>query len=178
MLNQRARDQIIGGLFIAAVFVLLSPMLFDQNALPVGSVTDIDTTEIVVGEQSKSTPQSLTEIESTRTRLSGLLDNEGYWVDSETLIGQPILGESAEAHGAKPAWAIQVASFIEERNALSLRDELVVLELPAWLVHVRKDGRKVTRVGVGPMVSLESAKIMKERLVEDYPESIIVSFKL
>ena len=45
-------------------------------------------------------------------------------------------------------------------------------------MHVRKDGRKVTRVGVGPMVSLESAKIMKERLVEDYPESIIVSFKL
>ena len=40
------------------------------------------------------------------------------------------------------------------------------------------DVRKVTRVGVGPMVSLESAKIMKERLVEDYPESIIVSFKL
>ena len=71
-----------------------------------------------------------------------------------------------------------MASFIEERNALSLRDKLTVLDLPAWLVHVRKDGRKVTRVGVGPMVSLESAKIMKERLVEDYPESIIVSFKL
>ena len=58
MLNQRARDQIIGGLFIAAVFVLVSPMLFDRNALPVGLVTDIDTTEIVVGEQSKSIPQS------------------------------------------------------------------------------------------------------------------------
>ena len=178
MLNQRARDQIIGGLFIAAVIVLVSPMLFDRNALPVDSVTVIDTTEIVVGEQSKLTPEALAEIESTRRRLEGLLDNEGYWVDSETLIGEPILGESAEAHGAKPAWAIQVASFIEERNAVSLRDELVVLELPAWLVHVRKDGRKVTRVGVGPMVSLESAKIMKERLVEDYPESIIVSFKL
>lgn len=178
VLKQQARDRIIGGFFIGAVIVLVAPILFDRDELPIGSVVDIEVPELIVGERIKVNPLSSTEIESKRTRLRELVDSEGYWIESGTLIGEPILGEDAEAQGLNSAWAVQVASFIKEENAISLRDKLVVQDFSAWLAHVHKDGRKVTRVGVGPMVSLESAKIIKERLIEAYPESIIVSFKL
>ena len=176
-LTQQTRDRIVGGVFIGALIVLLAPLVIDRHEIIVSEVVDIKPPHIKPNVPNKEIPPS-EEIESTGKRLSSLIDDEGYWADSGTLIGEPILGEDLEKQGLKPTWAVQVASFIEEENAVSLRNELATQDLVAWLVHVRKNGRKVTRVGVGPMISLEAAKNMQERLIETYPESIIVSFQL
>jgi DedD protein len=62
------------------------------------------------------------------------------------------------------AWAVQVGSFSEHENALSLRDKLRASGFAAFDEPARSDGERVFRVMVGPEFNRERAEGLQARL--------------
>lgn len=79
--------------------------------------------------------------------------------------------ETAPAEApAAPAlkWAVQVASFTQAENATALRDRLVGDGYTAFLSNVKRDGKVVTRVAVGPYITRDAAAREKDDVDQRY----------
>nr|VFJ47119.1 MAG: DedD protein [Candidatus Kentron sp. FM]VFJ48894.1 MAG: DedD protein [Candidatus Kentron sp. FM]VFK08221.1 MAG: DedD protein [Candidatus Kentron sp. FM] len=76
---------------------------------------------------------------------------------------------SAESESSKEsalkAWAVQVGSFSEQRNALGLRDRLRAKGYRAFVKSIEADGN--TRVFVGPTLRRDDALRAHEKLYSD-----------
>ena len=80
-----------------------------------------------------------------------------------------LLGCAAPVEPAKrPAgWVVQLGSFSNERNALGLRDRLVKKGYPAFVETSTSDGKRVSRVFVGPEKTRDEAKARLPVLLEE-----------
>ena len=61
-------------------------------------------------------------------------------------------------------WAVQVASFGEEENALKLRDRLRSEAKEAFISTVRQDEETLRRVAVGPLLDRGEAEGLRDEL--------------
>jgi DedD protein len=75
------------------------------------------------------------------------------------------------------AWAVQVGSFSERENAMSLRDELRASGFAAFEEKVVADGEQVYRVKVGPEFNRERAEDLQARLrSKENLQGIVVTY--
>lgn len=78
------------------------------------------------------------------------------------------------ATGESSAWVVQVGSFVQETNALVLRDRLQQQGYEAFAEQGSSDGQELWRVRVGPVPTRERAESLKQRLEEQRGETALV----
>ena len=88
----------------------------------------------------------------------GLRPAEG---DLPVHVAEPVL---TEANAATRVWAVQVASFGEEGNALKLRDRLRSDGYEAFISTVKQEGQVLSRVAVGPFLEESEAEALRGEL--------------
>ena len=79
---------------------------------------------------------------------------------------------------ATDAWAVQLASFALQENAVDLRDKLRADGFEAFVTSYRPPGGEVlNRVAIGPVLDVSRAERLQEELSERYEvEARIMAF--
>ena len=106
-----------------------------------------------------------------------MVDADGYWVESGTRFGEPILlpiGDETEV------FAVQLATFDEQVNARKMRERLLGDGEEAFISQYKQrglSGEKIRyRVAVGPMLSHTLAKEKRTSYTQTYGvEAIVVA---
>ena len=184
-MTELTRYRVTGAIFLASIAIIFLPMLFDGDGLKPTEAFNSEAFDLqqavdaldfsVAGSDDTSEPPGSKAALDAREVLRETIDEEGYLVDNNTRIGDPVL--SIEDTSTL-VWAVQVGSFDQYDNATALRDRLLQDGYSAWLSNVRKAGGNRTRVAVGPLLLRNDALTMEEELVERYDglEALIVGF--
>lgn len=98
----------------------------------------------------------------------------GTAADAEAGDGTDADADSGAASGESSAWVVQVGSFVQETNALVLRDRLQQQGYEAFAEQGSSDGQELWRVRVGPVPTRERAESLKQRLEEQRGETALV----
>ena len=184
-MTELTRYRVTGAIFLASIAIIFLPMLFDGDGLKPTEAFNSEAFDLqqavdaldfsVAGSDDTSEPPGSKAALDAREVLRETIDEEGYLVDNNTRIGDPVL--SIEDTSTL-VWAVQVGSFDQYDNATALRERLLQDGYSAWLSNVRKAGRSRTRVAVGPILLRTDALSMEEELVDRYDglEALIVGF--
>jgi len=165
------KQRIIGAVVITALAAIFIPMLFDEpvdesgrtmSELKIPPVPDMSP-----DSRLKSTPGSIDEVLSSRQNES----LEGTGLDH---------GEAAGTAGNQPKfvrWVIQIGSFSQRENALSLRDQLKKQGFKAFVDSRELPGKgTLYRVRVGPELDKQRAEELRNKIdAMNQIHSIVVS---
>lgn len=161
-MDEQTRYRVTGSLFLLAIAVILFPMLFDGAGLETVEIEPLSVPRTVPEVPSRAEQAPESDLLARADALSEVLDDDGFQTDAGgTRIGEPVLMEADEQ---TRVWAVQVASFGEEANALKLRDELRSREFEAFISTVRQDDAVLRRVAVGPVLDRSEADGLRDRL--------------
>jgi len=69
-------------------------------------------------------------------------------------------------HSSIQAWALQVGSFNEEANALTLKDKLMAKRFPAYVDPLKTPKKTVYRVRIGPELDRSRLEKLKQEVLE------------
>lgn len=188
----RRRYRVTGGVFLAAVALIVLPMLFDPAA---PSDVDLPSVSMPTDLPVLDEPPPLlhddgfiAEAEAQEARV----DEDGYDRQTGGRIGEPFLLEEGEVEArqaagtttddrpanAQPLWAVQVAAFADRANARAFRDQLKKDGFAAFTTSVKRSGEILHRVAVGPLVSRSDAESERQTLAKQYElDAIIVGFE-
>ena len=199
VLTEQTRYRLIGTIFLVAVAAITLPMLFDGEGVEPMQLDPLPPATFDV-ERDESPPPDMTPALQAQRELAAAIDADGYATETGTRFGDPVLIEDppptqvaaddvsaapvlpAPASSAAPTasalkWAVQVGSFGQAENATSLRDQLVDDGYAAFLSNVKRDGKVVTRVAVGPFIEHAAAVRQKDALDRRYRvEAAVVRF--
>ena len=163
-MNEQTRYRVTGSLFLLAVAVILFPMLFDGEGLSTIRIEPLNVPETVPDVPSRADRAPVSDLIARADALTQVLDEEGFQAEADgTRIGEPVLTDVDED---TRVWAVQVASFGEEGNALTLRDELRSRQLEAFISTVKQNDVILRRVAVGPFLDRTTADGLRDELSE------------
>lgn len=161
-MDEQTRYRVTGSLFLLAVAIIIFPMLFDGEGLKAVQIEPLDVPKTVPDVDRRDDIAPATDFEARVEELAGRVDEEGFQTDAAgTRFGEPVL---TEANAATRVWAVQVASFGEEGNALKLRDRLRSDGYEAFISTVKQEGQVLSRVAVGPFLEESEAEALRGEL--------------
>lgn len=161
-MDEQTRYRVTGSLFLLAVAIIVFPMLFDGEGLRSVEIQPLDVPKTVPEVSRREDVAPATDLLTRVEELSSELDDEGFQTDTTgTRFGEPVLSET---DAATRIWAVQVASFGEEENALKLRDQLRGDGYEAFISTVKQDGQVLNRVAVGPFLDQAEADDFRDEL--------------
>ncbi len=175
-MDEQTRYRVTGSLFLLAIAVILFPMLFDGAGLASVQIEPLEVPRTVPDVPSRAGQAPESDLLARADALSQTMDDEGFQADAGgTRIGEPVL---MEADDETRVWAVQVASFGEEENALKLRDELRSREFEAFISTVRQNDAVLRRVAVGPLLDRSAADGLRDELSDalDLEDVRVVAF--
>lgn len=173
-MNEQTRYRVTGSLFLLAVAVIVFPMLFDGEGLPPVEVEPLTVERVAPKVMRREDLAPATDLLERAAELSAQVDDEGYLTDGGTRFGEPIL---TEADDTTRVWAVQLASFSDEENALNLRDRLRQDGYEAFISTMRKNDEVLSRVAVGPLLDRDDADTLRDTLSQDLSlDARIVAF--
>jgi DedD protein len=173
-MDEQTRYRVTGSLFLIAIAVIVFPMLFDGEGLPQVRIEPLRLNEEVpaVPRRGDLAPES--DLIDRARELAAQTDAEGYLTDRGNRLGEPVL---SEADASTRVWAVQVASFSDEDNALALRDRLRGDGYEAFISSLKRDDEVLSRVAVGPLLNREDADTLRRNLTDALAlETRIVAF--
>ena len=173
--NEQTRYRVTGGLFLLAVVVIVVPMLFDGAGLAPVVIEPLDVPKVVPDVRRRVDVAPASEILERSAELAAQVDESGFQTDATgTRFGEPVLSEPGTATAV---WAIQLASFESDENALKLRDRLRREGHEAFISTVRKSGRVLRRVAIGPFLEREVAEKLRDEISREFSlEARLVAF--
>lgn len=161
-MDEQTRYRVTGSLFLLAVAVIVLPMLFDGDGLERLELEPLNVPRDVPAVSRRIEVAPASDVVERAAELAAEVDEEGFQTDSSgTRIGEPVL---AEADDVTQVWAVQVASFSDEANALKLRDRLRGDDYEAFISTARQKGEVVSRVAVGPLLDRTEAQALRDTL--------------
>ena len=161
-MDEQTRYRVTGSLFLLAIAVILFPMLFDGAGLEPLEIEPLNVPKEVPDVPSRETMAPASDFIARADALREAVDEEGFQADAGgTRMGEPVLSEPDET---TRVWAVQVASFGEEANALKLRDRLRAADREAFISTVRQDEETLRRVAVGPLLDRAEADGLRDEL--------------
>ena len=191
-MEQRLKNRLVGASVIVALVVIFVPEYFDEETEVVAPATDrnaeaIDdfSSRIVPLAESDDTVSQPTS-SSVEPEIEPDVDNQVDMRDVEGPIAQPFpvpLGKpSTDVDGnvervGLTVWAVQLASFSQSSNALTLRDSLREQGYAAFVQTVVGEQGSVTRVYVGPELFREQAETIRKKLTSETSlEAMVVKY--
>lgn len=191
-LNDGFKQRIVGALVLAALAVIFLPTLFDREGARYIDVTsqippppDIQPIEIseptpVEGGEPVPEPEEIFQPQPLERPLEdvGERDSGTGPEKTESSADAASGAEKAEppqkaqqdsapvldADGLPVAWVVQVASYSESSRADKLRARLLDEGYKAYIRAATTDKGRLSRVFVGPKVSEEDARAVKQEL--------------
>jgi DedD protein len=161
-MDERTRYRVTGSLFLLAIAVILFPMLFDGAGLEPLRIEPLDVPQNVPEVPSRESMAPASDFVARADELRDSVAEGGFQLDAEgTRMGEPVLTEPDET---TRVWAVQVASFGEEANALTLRDKLRSDDKAAFISTVRQNDEILRRVAVGPLLDKAEADSLRDEL--------------
>ncbi|MDE0064120.1 MAG: SPOR domain-containing protein [Gammaproteobacteria bacterium] len=174
-MTEQTRYRITGSLFLLALAVIFLPMLFDGDGVPgvVVAPVDVDFVPEAVQRFEEAAPAS--DFAERVAELRQEVDEQGFHLETGTRIGEPVLSVPDDA---TDAWAVQLASFARQENAMDLRDKLRADGFEAFVTSYRPPGGDVlNRVAVGPFLDVSRAERLQRELSQRYEvEARIMAF--
>ena len=196
-MNEVTRYRLIGTIFLLSLAAIFLPMIFDAPApslQDVASTSDLNNTQTFENVDPRAEVESLiaqmeqeqqamdqafadSKLQEKVDGIREMVDADGYWVESGTRLGEPILlpiGDETEG------FAVQLATFDEQVNARTMRERLLGDGEEAFLSQYKQrglGGEKIRyRVAVGPMLSHTLAKEKRTSYTQTYGvEAIVVA---
>ena len=172
-MTERARNRIIGGVFLASLLVIVVPMFFDEPMkldldLTPPESADLDEFEPPILD----VPDDRLIVEAERA-ISSMVE-DGHLVESGTRVGEPILTFNADE---ATQWAVQLASFAKLENAEILKSTVESDGHRAWISSAVVNEDKVHRVIVGPYIKRGDAQETVTQFHDSYQiDPIVVGF--
>ncbi len=175
-MDEQTRYRVTGSLFLLAIAVILFPMLFDGAGLTPVQIAPLDVPKTVPDVPSRESKAPASDFVARADALRDSVQEGGFQPDAGgTRMGEPVLTEPDET---TRVWAVQVASFGEEANALKLRDQLRSDDKEAFISTVRQDDETLRRVAVGPLLDRAEADGLRDELARtlDLSDVRVVAF--
>ncbi len=161
-MDERIRYRVTGSLFLLAIAIILFPMLFDGAGLEPLEIEPLNVPMHVPDVPSRTDKAPESDFVARTDALRETVDEGGFQAEAEgTRMGEPVL---TDPDATTRVWAVQVASFGEEENALKLRDQLRANEKEAFISTVRQDDTTLRRVAVGPLLDRGEADGLRDEL--------------
>lgn len=161
-MDEQTRYRVTGSLFLLAVAIIVFPMLFDGEGLKSIELEPLDVPKTAPEVSRREDVAPATDLIARAEELAAEVDDAGFQTDSTgTRFGEPVLSET---DATTRTWAVQVASFGEEDNALKLRDQLRGDGYEAFISTVKQDGHVLNRVAVGPFLDEAEADTLRDEL--------------
>lgn len=169
----KTRDRVVGGIFLAALAVILLPMLFDESTGPALEIEPMAELDI---ERVPEIPlPNASTAASKRDELRQVVDEDGFLVEYGTRVGDVTIDETLDDSGY---WAVQLGSFREESKADALRIRLQEDGQRTWISQAKIDGVIMTRVAVGPFNERAAAESFREMASDQYEiDGLVVGYK-
>jgi DedD protein len=190
-MDQMLKQRLIGAIVIIALAVIFIPMILEgpddelsprtQDMPPPPTIDYQTEVELAVPEEASGPDGSLADT-TTEQEVSAI--PEPHVSQPEAVImeteapAKPV--EPAVAKPASPAipsrattsitqggWILQVGSFSQQANALSLRDRLKKSGYQASVKDVKAAGGTIHRVLVGPVSDRPSAEKLRNKLASE-----------
>ena len=167
-MDSRLKQRLVGALVLVVAAVIFVPMVFgpaedETQVEAVPATREIDP----LPAPSAAAPLPLPEPDARREReaLAGnVAPREAVISEQPGSPPAPAIPD-ADASGAdKDAYAVQLASFSDARNAEALERRLSEKGYAAFTTAGEGGSQKLTRVYVGPLGNPAEAKDMRERL--------------
>lgn len=188
-MNDQLKQRLVGAIVLVALAVIFVPMLLQGNkrsgipmfgsnvpAKPAVKAGEIDIplqvpppapeAPATVVEQPVK-PASATAAKTHQPVPAPAPHTPPPTAAATAAVKAPTKPVTAPAKPAAPpaeAWAVQVGSFGESRNALKMRDSLRAKGYPAYVERVQVDGGASYRVRVGPMLVRSDADALQGKL--------------
>ena len=173
-MDAKKRNIVIGSIFSVAVLVIFVPMLFDKPVNIETHIDDFENPDIELPDLSFEEPPIDSVVEAVE-QLDELVDTDGFEKDTGVRVGEPTLSPEVED---TDRWAVQLASFANEKSAQDLVDRCIAEGDQAWLSVAKVNGTKVHRVAVGPFLRRDDAETQLSNLETKYDlQPIIVSYQ-
>lgn len=161
-MDEQTRYRVTGSLFLLAVAVIVFPMLFDGEGLAPVEIEPLNVPHTTPPVERRVDVAPASDVRERVAELAAQVDGEGFQRDATaTRFGEPVL---STVDGATRVWAVQLASFGEEENALKLRDRLRGDGYEAFISTVRKNDEVLSRVAVGPLLDRSEAEALRADL--------------
>jgi DedD protein len=168
--RQRIRHRVVGAAVLAALAVIMVPVLLDIRGNDDAVITRTNIPERPQGfrvVEIPLTPEIVTLPGTSPESAAGAGTVTGAPADDpqEGAAPSPPPAAVAEPPEALPqAFAVQIGSFSSEENAAALRDRLRGNGYSAFLDRATVDGRTVIRVLVGPDARREHSERLRDRI--------------
>ncbi|MGD8417121.1 MAG: SPOR domain-containing protein [Pseudomonadales bacterium] len=161
-MDEQTRYRVTGSLFLLAVAIIVFPMLFDGKGLATIEIEPLDVPKTAPEVTRREDVAPETDLVARAQQLAAEVDDEGFQADAAgTRFGEPVLSEPDDA---TRVWAVQLASFSDEDNALKLRDRVRGDGFEAFISTAKQDGRVLNRVAVGPLLDRQEADHLRDEL--------------
>jgi hypothetical protein len=138
-MDEQTRYRVTGSLFLLALAIICLPMLFDGEGMASIVLDRMDPPEpaprVTPMEDIAPSSDFVAQVDELRSEV----DEDGFLNETGALFGEPLLSDPTPA---SRSWAVQVASFAEQENALKFRTELREQGYEALISTLKASGSK------------------------------------
>jgi DedD protein len=190
-MDQMLKQRLIGAIVIIALAVIFIPMILEgpddelsprTQDMPPPPIIDYQTeVELPMPEESTESSESLadttTDLEVSAIPEPPISKSEVVTIEAEAPVQQaepsvatptsPAIPSRAVTSITTGGWILQVGSFSQQANALSLRDRLKKSGYQASVKDVKAAGGTIHRVLVGPVSDRAAAEKLRNKLVSE-----------
>ena len=190
-MDQMLKQRLIGAIVIIALAVIFIPMILEgpddelsprTQDMPPPPIIDYQTeVELPMPEESTEPSESLadttTDLEVSAIPEPPISKSEVVTIEAEAPVQQaepvvatptsPAIPSRAVTSITTGGWILQVGSFSQQANALSLRDRLKKSGYQASVKDVKAAGGTIHRVLVGPVSDRAAAEKLRNKLVSE-----------
>ena len=177
-MDESLKQRLVGAIVLVALAVIFIPMILDGQRDPTSSMfgQPIPEKPAVLKRLATATPKPIempVRPEIVERQLvdqhTPKLKNDVATVKQTTPVPAPVDAVKKNAQTTNKtsnAWVVQVGSFSNRNNAVSLRDKLLKYNYRAFVEAVKTKGTWTYRVRIGPEVRRSSAEATQQALLK------------
>lgn len=185
-MNEKLKQRLVGAVVLVSLAVIFLPMLLDGGGerssmpvfgsnipdkpdyqfepldIPLQPVKTVDEKQPVLIDKAEPAPKPATTApdkpKTTDTQVSPKPEGRQQSLTDPAPVAAP------KATSEQAAWVVQVGSFSQSSNALTLRDKLRKKGFTAFVEKLKTEGKIIYRVRIGPELQRASAEKHLKRL--------------
>jgi DedD protein len=182
------KRRIVGTIVLLALALIILPQLFDgggdylpqvESRIPERPIITlipepqqtrpVMTADLPAGNEQAGNEQTGNEPTAEEPEaVARLIDLTPQRQDEETAVQPEESRPTLNAAGLPEGWVVQVGTFGDLANASKLREELQASGYKAYERRVQREGRDLSSVLVGPVLSRSEADALKARLLDAF----------
>ena len=163
-MDKQLKQRLIGAIVLVSIGVIFIPALLDGSGYKSRHARSIE-----IPAEPKFAPLTQLEVEKIKTPVEVRKERAKKQPKPQVKSQEKKTETKKVIVKKKPAepiqaWALQVATFSQEANALVLQDKLRADKHPAYVSATKVDGKQKYKVRIGPVVDKKRVEKLKETI--------------